>query len=166
MIDMQTLQEDIDSIIDEDEILESGLFHLGENLFAFDVKNVREFLEPGSYTSIPHAPSHVLGLINLRGENIAVLDLAQKMGLPPIKPHDASRIIILEIIRQENISVIGALTDGVVDVTVLEEETMQNFPDLGGNFHQDFIRKVARYNDQAVLVLDIDNVFDTHELGL
>lgn len=147
------------------EIREHTLFKLKQGFFAVPVQIVREFLEVQDFTDIPEAPPHVLGLITVRDENIAVVDLALKLGMPRTDHTAETRIIVMEIPNEAGFSVIGAMVDSVVDVCVPEEVESRDIPDLGGKMRPDYIERLARYDDKTVMVLDACKIFSGTDLA-
>lgn len=143
----------------QQEILEHTFLKLKNGLFAIPVQTVREFLEVQQFIYIPEAPPYVLGLITVRDENVAVVDLAMKLGMPAIEHTKDTRIIVMEVPKAYGHSVIGALVDSVVDVCIPEETDGCTVPDLGGNLTLNYITKLARYNNKTVIILDIEQIF-------
>ena len=141
------------------DIREHTLLKLKNGLFALPVQTVREFLEVQDFIDVPESPPHVLGLITIRDENIAVVDLAMKLGMAATEHTPDTRIVVLEIPNEEGFSVIGAMVDSVVDVCVLEEIDKKGIPDFGGDLKLDYIQKLARYDEKTVIVLDVGKIF-------
>ena len=144
--------------VDNGNIQEHAVLQLNSGLFAIPVTAVREFLEIQPFSEIPQTSLDVLGLITVRDENVAVVDLASKLGMPSSEHTQNTRIVLLEIKKESGLSLIGAVTDDVVDVTLLEETEKQDMPDLGGEIPPEYIKKLARYNDKTIMVLDVKKI--------
>lgn len=150
--------------VEAGSIQEHAVLKLNGGLFAIGVAAVREFLEIQPFSEIPQTSAHVLGLITVRDENVAVVDLASKLGMPGSEHTQNTRIVLLEIKKESGLSLIGAVTDEVVDVTLLEDTVKHDMPDLGGEIPPEYIKKLARYNDKTIMVLDVQKIFQGEDL--
>src|SRR5512146_1979673 len=84
-------------------------FRLGEEVFAIDVKQVREVLDLSPITKVPRAPEFMRGVINLRGSVVPVVDLKMKFGLPKTDATVDTRIVVMEIDLDGEVTVMGAM---------------------------------------------------------
>lgn len=87
-------------------------FRLGQQEFCLDVMNVREIRGWTPVTPLPHAPSYMLGVINLRGTVLPIIDLSARMGFAPAEPSTRHAIMVVEMGKQ----VIGFLVDAVSEI--------------------------------------------------
>ena len=140
-------------------------FRLGEEVFAIDVKQVREVLDLSPITKVPRAPEFMRGVINLRGSVVPVVDLKMKFGLPKTEGTVDTRIVVMEIGLDGEITVMGAMADSVHEVLELEPGQIQDPPKLGSRWRSDFIRGMGKRNDEFVIIIDIDQVFSSDELS-
>jgi purine-binding chemotaxis protein CheW len=106
--------------------LEIISFFLGEQVFSVNIMAVREIRGWAPATPLAHAPSHVLGVINLRGTVIPVIDMALRLGLAAIEPTERSAIIVTGIRDQ----LVGLLVDNVSDMVTVTEDEISRFPRL------------------------------------
>ena len=107
---------------EEREIFETWVeFRLGGELFALPVAQVREILRVHDVTPVPHPPFPVVGVINLRGRVVPLLDLRARLALPTPAPDAESRIVLVESHERR----IGLLVDAVDRVTQLAQSAMQ-----------------------------------------
>lgn len=139
-------------------------FGLDGGIAAISVRYVREVLDSVQLSPIPSAPHDVLGIIDVRGQSVAVLSLRAKFGLPPADLDDQSRILILEIETIGGSLTLGVLTDCVFEVTHLTEGPLEAPPRLGTRWDSRFIAGVARRHGRFVVVLEVDEVFTESEL--
>ncbi|MBU0674210.1 MAG: chemotaxis protein CheW [Proteobacteria bacterium] len=139
-------------------------FRLGEELFALDVFQVREVLDIAAITKIPRALDFMRGIINVRGTVVPVIDMRIKFGMSPIEQTLDSRIVVMELDLDGEITVLGALADSVHEVMELEANQIEPPPKIGSRWRTDFIKGVGKRNDQFILVLDVDRVFSADEL--
>lgn len=141
-------------------------FKMDQEIFALDVSIVREVLELSEITKVPRSPDYLLGVINVRGSVVPVADLRTRFGLPRIDSTVFSRIIVMELFLDGETTVMGALADSVHDVIELSGEEIGPAPKMGSRWRNDFIRGIARREDQFVIVLDIERVFSTEEAAM
>lgn len=134
---------------------------IGEQLFAIDIMVVREIRGWTASTPIPHTPTYVLGMINLRGAVLPVLDLAARLGLAPCHP-DASSVVIVADIGSRHA---GLLVDAVCDIVTLQEGMLQAPPDLGGDPVGDFVKGVITTEEGIVTLLGLDDVLPGQALA-
>lgn len=134
-------------------------FKLGDELFAIDVKKVREVLDLTQITRVPTAPHYMRGVVNVRGTAIPVVDLRLKFGLPPIADSVNTRILVLELNIDGEPTVLGGLADSVHDVFEIEARDIGEAPRIAMRWRSELIAGMAKHMDQFVIVLDIDRVF-------
>ena len=140
-------------------------FRLGEEVFATDVKQVREVLDLSPITKVPRAPEFMRGVINLRGSVVPVVDMKMKFGLPKTEGTVDTRIVVMEIALDGEVTIMGAMADSVHEVLELEPSQIQDPPRLGARWRSEFIRGMGKRNDEFVMIIDIDQVFSSDELA-
>src|SRR4051812_23287406 len=97
-------------------------FALGEEKFAIPVDRVQEVVEFGQVTKVPNAPAYMLGIINLRGRVLPLLDTKLKLGLTATVPTQRTRIMLLDILTHDDKSLqIGALVDIAREVVEISD---------------------------------------------
>lgn len=122
--------------------------------FAIDIMSVREIRGWTASTRLPQAPPHVLGMINLRGQVLPVIDFGARLGLGQSDPHAASVVIVTEIGDR----LVGLLVDAVCDILTLDEGAMQATPEVGSRAVREFVRGVITTDDGIVTFLALDAV--------
>lgn len=137
---------------------------LGNEIFAIDIFSVREILDYTDITRIPQTPEFMRGVVNVRGSAVPVVDLKMKFGLGQVEQTLNTRIVIVEIRREDTVSVMGALADSVKEVLELETDRIDPPPRMGAAVRADFIRGIGRHGDRFILILDVDKVFSTEEI--
>lgn len=140
-------------------------FDLDEEIFAVEVHRVREVLDPTKITKIPRAPEFLLGVINVRGNVIPIVDMHQKLGMKKADTNTDSRIVVLEAELEGEITTLGALADSVREVTELAASDMEPPPKIGSRWKSEFIRGIGKLDEEFVILLDIDRVFSSDELA-
>ena len=142
-----------ETLISEDtDLLQLVGFKLGDEEFCIDIINVNEIIKMQKVTSIPNAPSSVLGIVNIRGKIIAVVDTRLKLNLHSREYNNDTRIIIVEF---ENKS-IGFIVDEVTEVLRIPKNILKDVPDIvSTEVNTDYIRSIASIEDKIVILLDL-----------
>lgn len=140
-------------------------FRLNQEIFAVEVFRVREVLDLVNITRVPNAPSYMRGMINVRGHVVPVMDTRNKFGMGEVESTLDTRIIVLEVQDLDGSTiVVGALADGVREVTELSLDDIESAPRIGTSWNTDFIAGIGKRNNQFIVILDIDRVFTSTEL--
>ena len=139
-------------------------FRLGEELFALDVSQVREVLELANITGVPNALEFMRGVINVRGSVVPVIDLRAKFGMEPTKRTVDTRIVVMELSMDDELTVLGAMADSVHEVIDLPASAIEPPPKIGSRWRTKFIQGIGKKDDEFILILDIDKVFSVDEL--
>ncbi len=140
-------------------------FSLGEEVFAMDIRTVREIIQPGAMTSVPLMPAFVRGVINLRGAVVPVIDLHARFGRPPARVGKKTCIVIVEAQRDGERLDLGLMVDAVSEVIGLEPTQIEPAPGFGGSVRRDFIRGMGKVGQRFVVVLDADRAFDIDDMA-
>ena len=141
-------------------------FMLDEEIFALDISKVREVLDFTVITKVPQTPDFMLGVINLRGSVVPVVDMRLKFGLTRTEATVNTCIIIVEIEIDGEITVLGALADSVQEVFELEPDQIEPAPKFGTRFKEEFLKGMGKREDKFIMILDIDKVFSSDEIAL
>ncbi len=138
-------------------------FKIGSELFAAHVSKVLNILEMTRITKVPRAPEHMLGVINLRGAVLPVIDTRIKFGMPTTEQTDETCIIVCEVIIDSETVRVGALVDGVEEVVEIEKDEILPPPSIGSQYNTDFIQGVMNIDEKFIMVLDMDKIFSTED---
>lgn len=128
-------------------------FDLGPDEFAIPLLSVREVLAMPEITPIPQSPAHFLGIMNLRGLVISIMDLRQKMGLKP-QAHEETTVVILDFEECR----LGVVVDRVNSVQSFTEEEIKEKPRVDAGKALDPLNGVVRRNEKLILLLDVAKV--------
>ncbi|KJS17984.1 MAG: chemotaxis protein CheW [Hoeflea sp. BRH_c9] len=134
-------------------------FHLGERVFCVNIMAVREIRGWAPSTMLPHSPPHVLGVINLRGSVIPVIDMAIRLGLAPIEPTNRSAIIVTNISGK----LVGLLVENVSDMITVSATDLQAAPNLTSTAQSSLTAAIIPVDDQMICYLDLDALFVSQE---
>jgi purine-binding chemotaxis protein CheW len=121
---------------------------------AIDIMHVREIRGWVASTRLPHAPTYVLGMVNLRGQVLPVIDFGARLGLGKTEPCTSSVVIVVEI----NGGLVGLLVDAVCDILTLSDDMLQPPPEVGDPKVREFVRGVVTVSDGIISLLSLDHV--------
>lgn len=141
-------------------------FSLGEELFGVEVIKTREILSLTPVTKVPQTPDFLLGVINLRGQVVPVVDMRLKLGLPAGDDTEDTCIIVVEVDVDGEALTVGALADAVREVLEIRTDQIEPPPKLGTRLKTEFIRGMGKIGDQFTILLNIDRIFNNDELEL
>ena len=150
------MQETANNNVADNGYLEIISFHLGNQVFCVNIMSVREIRGWAPATPLAHAPKHVLGVINLRGTVIPVIDMALRLGLEAIDPTERSAIIVASIRGQ----LVGLLVDNVSDMVTVTEDEIQSVPEVGATEVQRMTTSIIAKDKQMISHLDLDSLLD------
>lgn len=142
-----------------DEVLQWVTFHLGEETYGINVMQVQEVLRYSEIAPVPGAPGYVLGIINLRGNVVTVIDTRTRFGLQSAEVTDNSRILIIEAEKQ----VIGILVDSVAEVVYLRTSEIDSAPNIGTEESAKFIQGVSNRDGELLILVDLNKLLSDEE---
>ena len=140
-------------------------FLLGTEVFAMDIRTVREIIQVGAMTTVPLMPAFVRGVINLRGAVVPVIDLHARFGRRPATLGKKSCIVIFDAVRDGERVELGLLVDAVSEVVDIAADAIEPPPDFGTAVRRDFIRGIGKLGTRFVVVLDPDRAFDVEDMA-
>jgi purine-binding chemotaxis protein CheW len=141
-------------------------FRLDSETFALEISKVREVLDFTTVTKVPQTQDFMLGVINLRGSVVPVVDMRLKFGMSKAEATVNACIIIVEIELDGEITVLGALADSVQEVLEIPPDQIEPPPRIGTGLNTQFIRGMGHHGAQFIIILDIDKVFSAEELAV
>jgi purine-binding chemotaxis protein CheW len=141
-------------------------FVLGKETYGVDILRVQEIRGYSAVTKIPHAPPHVLGVLNLRGSIVPIVDLRMRFALDRAEYTAVTVIIVVAVMSSAGRRDFGVVVDGVSDVVDVNTEEVKPAPDLGSRGTTDYIRGLVPVSDRMVVLLDIDRLIATDVAGL
>ncbi|GBL04023.1 chemotaxis protein CheW [Glaciecola sp. KUL10] len=142
-----------------DEVLQWVTYRLDEETYGINVMQVQEVLRYTEIAPVPGAPDYVLGIINLRGNVVTVIDTRARFGLPPTETTDNTRIVIIESDEQ----VVGILVDSVAEVVYLRSSEIDSAPNVGTEESAKFIQGVSNRGDQLLILVDLNKLLSDDE---
>ncbi|EJM08672.1 MULTISPECIES: chemotaxis protein CheW [Pseudomonas] len=143
----------------EDPILQWVTFKLDNETYGINVMRVQEVLRYTEIAPVPGAPSYVLGIINLRGNVVTVIDTRQRFGLMNAEISDNTRIVIIEADKQ----VVGIMVDSVAEVVYLRQSEIETAPNVGNEESAKFIQGVCNKNNELLILVELDKMMSEEE---
>lgn len=133
-------------------------FTLGHEEYGVPVLKVREIIKVMDITHVPQVPDYVLGVINLRGKVIPVIDLRQKFGLGLTENTPHTCIIVADVDLAATHVMMGIVVDSVSEVLNVSEGEIDATPDFGGRVTTDYVLGLAKVKGTVKILLDLDRV--------
>lgn len=148
-----------------EEVFETYLtFTLGNEYFALDVEHVEKILEYQPVTEVPKAPEYMLGVFNLRGEVIPLVDTRIKFGMTKTEINTSTCVLVITIHSEGEAIKLGALVDTVNEVVKYNTKELMNLPTVGKQNKTEFLNGVLKVNNRFVLLLNADKIFSVDEI--
>ncbi|MEF1250759.1 chemotaxis protein CheW [Vibrio owensii] len=155
----QAFEVEVKKDTSNDEVLQWVTFQLEEETYGINVMQVREVLRYTEIAPVPGAPDYVLGIINLRGNVVTVIDTRSRFGLMEGEVTDNTRIIVIESERQ----VIGILVDSVAEVVYLRSSEIDTTPSVGTDESAKFIQGVSNRDGKLLILDDLNKLLTDDE---
>lgn len=133
-------------------------FTLGYEEYGLPVMKVREIIKVMDITHVPQVASYVLGVINLRGKVIPVIDLRRKFGFPAQDHTERTCIIVAEVALSSATVMMGVVVDSVSEVVNVTAADIEQTPDFGGQQASDYLLGLAKVKGGVKILLDLDRV--------
>ena len=150
---------EVDETVNNDPEIQLVTFRLKDETYGVNVMQVQEVLRVAEIAPVPGAPHYVLGIINLRGNVVTVIDTRVRFGLPSAEIDDLSRIIVIESEAQ----VVGILVDSVAEVVDLNASEIDSAPNVGNEESSRYIQGVASRDSNLLIVVDLNKLLSDEE---
>ena len=135
-------------------------FLLGDEEYGVEILRVHGIQGWDSATPMPNSPDYVLGVTNLRGAVVPIIDLRRRFGM---ESREFDRTTVVIVVRIEGVNqdrVVGMVVDGVSEVHSVEKSSIQAAPDFGGDIDAKFVSGLATIDDRLLILLDVDRLID------
>ena len=143
----------------DDTIVQWVTFHLENEKYGIKVMQVQEVLRMTEIAPVPGAPHYVLGIINLRGNVVTVIDTRRRFGLTDVENDDETRIVIVE----SNNNVVGILVDSVAEVVDLKVSEIETAPNVGNDESSKYIQGVSSRENELLILVDVNKLLSDEE---
>ncbi len=136
------------------------LFDLANEHYGIEIATVDGIIKMQEVVSVPHAPSFVEGVTNLRGSVLPVIDLRKRFGMPPAAASNDTRIVVVNL---ESTRKVGMIVDAVTEVLTIPEDSIEPTPPIVSTIDSSFIIGIAKVDDRLVILLDLASVLNEKE---
>ncbi|MCV9961755.1 chemotaxis protein CheW [Pararhizobium sp. BT-229] len=141
-------------------------FSLDNEVFAVPVSVVREILDHEDAFKIPHGPDYLLGLRDVRGQGVPVIDLRLRLGMTKTEKTPHTRALVLDVPMGDKTLTLGLVADRVFEVIPFRDEEIEGAPDIGVRWRSDYIAGVVRRNGGFVVIVDLARLFSGAEVAM
>ena len=153
------MKEGASDTLANDPVMQLVTFRLQDERYGINVMQVQEVLRVSEIAPVPGAPPYVLGIINLRGNVVTVIDTRSRFGLMSTDIDGASRIIVIESEQQ----VVGILVDSVAEVVEVRLSEIDTAPNVGNDESSRYIQGVVTRKDDLLIVVDLNKLLTNEE---
>ncbi len=136
------------------------VFKLSNEEFAVEVSSVEAIIKLQAITKVPHAPAHVVGVTNLRGNIVPVIDLKKRLSLPATENSLDTRIIVA--LLQD--SKVGMIVDAVSQVIEIDDSQIEPTPQISTSIDSTYIRGIVKVENLLVIMLDLAMIFSDEKM--
>ena len=138
-------------------------FILNDDEYCIRITNVKEIRGMTEITRLPQTPDFIMGVINLRGQIVPVVDLRLRFGMPFLEYHERSTIIVVEIEARGEKDYLGIVVDKIQEVISLPAEQIRQVPYLKAKVKSEYIEGMAEMGDHILIVLDIRKIINEED---
>jgi purine-binding chemotaxis protein CheW len=140
-------------------------FALGKEEYGVSILRVQGIQGWDRVTAIPNTPDFILGVINLRGAIVPIVDLRRRFGMPAAEFGPTTVVIVVKVARQRQERTLGLVVDAVSEVCNVGPEDCKPAPDFGGGVENNFVQGLVTVDERMVILLDIDKLVSEGLLG-
>ena len=148
----------LDAAADAEQYL---TFQLGREEYAVDILRVQEIKGWERATRIPHAPDYVLGVINLRGAIVPIIELRKRFHLESIDFGPTTVVIVVKVSGERGERTVGMVVDAVCEVYNVSNTDLKPPPEIGASVETAFVKGLATVEDKMLILLDIDRLINS-----
>ncbi|MBW8283139.1 MAG: chemotaxis protein CheW [Rhizobium sp.] len=134
-------------------------FRIGDQEFCVNIMSVREIRGWTPATPLPHSPSYVLGVINLRGVVLPIINLSIRLGMTPVEP-EARHVII---VAQVGAKVVGLLVEAVSDILTVSDDNIQPTPEISSDIEKQYARGILAIDKRMICLIELGALFPDAE---
>ena len=134
-------------------------FRIGDQEFCVNIMSVREIRGWTPATAMPHSPGYMLGVINLRGVVLPIVDLSVRLGMKPAVP-TARHVIIVVQVRD---TMVGLSVDGVAAILTVTDEVIQPVPEVASDLEKSFARGIIALENRMICLVELEAIFPETE---
>ncbi len=135
-------------------------FILNDEEYGIDILKVQGIQGMGKVTPLPHTPEFILGVVNLRGAIVPIINLRSRFGMSVIPDGPTTVVIVVKVQSEQKERTVGLLVDAVSEVHDITQEDLKPAPDFGSSVNSNFISGLATVKDRMLILLDIDHLIN------
>ncbi len=140
-------------------------YSLGDEVFAMDIRAVREIIQYSAMTVVPLMPQFVRGVINLRGSVVPVIDLQSRFGRDTARVGKKTCIIIFDASQAGEKIELGLMVDSVSEVVDIADADIEPPPQFGTTIRRDFIRGMGKLGGKFIVILEPERALDIEDMA-
>jgi len=141
-------------------------FVLNGEEYGVEILRVQGIQGWDTVTPIPNSPDFVLGVMNLRGAIVPIIDLRKRFNMETIPHGPTTVIIVVKVENADKPRTIGMVVDGVSEVYRLDDANIQALPEVGaGGVSSDYVKGLSTVDEKMLILLNIDKLFSGNELN-
>lgn len=140
-------------------------FLLNGEEYGVEILRVQGIQGWDNVTPIPNSPGYVLGVMNLRGAIVPIIDLRKRFSMPALDVGPTTVIIVVRVENNDRSQVIGMVVDAVSEVYRLDQESIQDFPEINSAVTSDFIKGLSTVDEKMLILLDVDKLLSIRDIA-
>lgn len=140
-------------------------FVLADEEYGVEILRVQGIQGWHKATQIPNTPEYILGVVNLRGEIVPIIDLRQRFGLEQVEFGATTVVIVVKMTDQIKDRTIGIVVDGVSETYRFNNSEIQDPPEFGSSVSTEFVKGLAAVDEKMVILLNIDKLVDFDDVN-
>lgn len=140
-------------------------FSLGDEVFATDIRTVREIIQHASMTVVPLMPKFVRGVINLRGAVVPVIDLQSRFGRATSVVGKKTCIVIFDASTEGEKVELGLMVDAVSEVIQIAPASIEAPPQFGTSIERDYIKGIGKVDGTFIVILDLERALNIDDMA-
>lgn len=148
----------------KEDALQYLTFSLGDEVFAMDIRSVREIIQHGAMTVVPLMPEFVRGIINLRGAVVPVIDLQSRFGRAKAQVGKKTCVIIFDVGPDGDKVELGLMVDAVSEVIDIAPSQIEPPPQFGTTIQREFIRGLGKVDSEFIVILDPERALNIDDM--
>ena len=162
---MTTVQMVTGPITDVRGSLQYLTFTLGDDVFAMDIRTVREIIQHAAMTVVPLMPEFVRGVINLRGSVVPVIDLQSRFGRAVAQVGKKTCIVIFDASTEGEKLELGLMVDAVSEVIEIRQSDIEPPPQFGTTIAREYIRGMGKVAGKFIVILEPERALDIEDMA-
>ena len=140
-------------------------FTLGDEVFAMDIRTVREIIQHAAMTTVPLMPDFLRGVINLRGAVVPVIDLQARLGRACTTVGKKTCVVIFDATTEGERVELGLLVDAVSEVIEIAAESIEAAPQFGTTIAREFIRGMGKVGGDFIVILEPERALNVDDMA-